>query len=64
MVELVYGLHYVSSGSDQGKFLNGGTNAWASSEEFQNGEARAWASRRESKGGEPRALASPWMSRW
>ena len=30
MKELVYGLHHVSSGGDQGKFLSGGTSAWAS----------------------------------
>ena len=29
MVELVCGLHYVSSGDDQGKFLSGGASAWA-----------------------------------
>ena len=27
MVELVYGLHHVSSGGDEGKFLSGGASA-------------------------------------
>ena len=49
MVKLVHGLHHVSSGSDQGKFLSG--------------EANAWTSPRESKGGEAGGWASPWMSR-
>ena len=31
MVELVCGLHYVSSSDDKGKFLSGGASAWASS---------------------------------
>ena len=48
MVELVCGLHHVSSGGDQGKFLSGG--------------ASAWTSPRESKGGGARNRASPWMS--
>ena len=30
VVELVYGLHHVSSGSDQGKFLCGKASIWAS----------------------------------
>ena len=50
MVELVYGLHNVSSSGDKGKFLSGGANAWASPREFKGGGARGWA--------------SPWMSRW
>ena len=49
MVELVCGLHHVSSSGDQGKFLSGGASAWASPWESQSGEARGWA--------------SPWMSR-
>ena len=50
MVELVCGLHHVSSGGETGKFLSGGASAWASPEESQSGEASTWA--------------SPWMSRW
>ena len=30
MVELVCGLHHVSSGCEKGKFLSGGASAWAS----------------------------------
>ena len=48
MVELVCGLHHVSFGGDQGKFLSS--------------EARAWASPKESKGSRARGWA-PWMSR-
>ena len=50
MVELVCGIHHVSSGGDQGKFLSG--------------EASAWALPRGSKGGGARSWVSPWMSRW
>ena len=31
MVELVCGLHHMSSSGDHGKFLSGGVSAWASS---------------------------------
>ena len=30
MVELLFGLHHMSSGGDKGKFLSGGASAWAS----------------------------------
>ena len=49
MVELVCGLHHVSSDGYQGKFLSGGTSAFASPREFKGGGAKSWA--------------SPWMSR-
>ena len=49
MVELVCGLHHVSSGGDEEKFLSG--------------EASVWASPRESKGDGAKGWASSWMSR-
>ena len=39
-MELVCGLHYVSSDGDQGKFLSGGASAWASPRGSKGGEAR------------------------
>ena len=44
MVELVYGLHHVSSGADQGKFLSSETSAWASPRESNGGGAKGWVS--------------------
>ena len=35
MVELVFGLHHVSFGSDQGKFQDGRASVWASPCEFR-----------------------------
>ena len=49
MVELVCGLHHVSSSGNQGKFLNGGASAWASLRESKGGRARSW-------------VFLPWMS--
>ena len=40
MVELVCGLHYVSSGGDQREFLSGEGNAWASPRESKGGRAK------------------------
>ena len=50
MVELVCGLHHMSSSGDQGKFISDGASAWASPRESKGGGARGWA--------------SPWMSQW
>ena len=40
MVELVCGLHHVSSDGDQGKFLRGRVSAWALPRESKDGGAR------------------------
>ena len=42
MVELVCGVHHVSSGGGQGKFQSGEASAWASPRESNGGEARSW----------------------
>ena len=44
MVELVCGLHHVSSGGDQRKIRDGGASVWASPCEFLSGGASAWGS--------------------
>ena len=42
MVELVYGLHHVTSGGDQGKFLSSGASTWTSPRESKGGGVRGW----------------------
>ena len=44
MVKLVCGLHHVSSGGDQEKFLGGEASAWASPRGSKIGKARDWVS--------------------
>ena len=49
MVDLVCGLHHMSSGGHEGKFLSGGASAWASPRGSKGVGARGWASPRISR---------------